>query len=163
MIWLVVFSMVLIAAYVTAVCIKSKGIPASISATFYTLEHPYWFMAVMWLTAGILMPAILEVSNDRTEAYAFLACIGMFIVGAAPNFREEFEGDVHTMGAIFCLAGSQLWVMLNCPWALAIWVVYLFGTLGEIRRGKSFLETKPMFWVEIFAFLAIFISLFIII
>ncbi len=57
MIWLVILSIAVIASYTAAVCIKQKGVPASISATFYRLEHKNWFMATTWLTAGLLMPA----------------------------------------------------------------------------------------------------------
>ena len=38
MIWLIVISMLIIAAYTTAVCIKQKGIPYSISATLIGYE-----------------------------------------------------------------------------------------------------------------------------
>ena len=70
---------VVIAAYTAAVCVKHKGVPASISATFYKLEHPYWFLATMWLTAGLLMPVILDISKPNTEFLAFLACAGMML------------------------------------------------------------------------------------
>ena len=59
MIWLVILSMLMMAAYTAAVCIKQKGVPYSISATFYKLEHKHWFMVTMWLTAGWRMPAVL--------------------------------------------------------------------------------------------------------
>ena len=52
MIGLIIMSMLVIAAYTAAVCVKQGGIPSSISATFYKLEHPHWFMATTWLTAG---------------------------------------------------------------------------------------------------------------
>lgn len=160
MIFLAILSMILITAYTAAVCIKNKGVPASISATFYTLEHKGWFLAAMWGTAGLLMPAILEVSNPGTEIWAFLASAGMLLVGVAPNFKETFEGKVHTSGAVLCLLASQIWVALNCPWCLTLWAVYLVGTLEEMQRGKTFLETRPLFWVELFALLGTFVSVF---
>ena len=39
MIWLVILSMLVMAAYTAAVCIKQKGVPYSISATYYKLER----------------------------------------------------------------------------------------------------------------------------
>ena len=108
MIWLVILSMLVIAAYTAAVCIKQKGVPYSISATFYKLEHKHWFMVTMWLTAGLLMPAVLEISKSDTAALAFPALAGMFFIGAAPNFRDDFEGDIHKTGLYFAL-----WVR-NC-------------------------------------------------
>lgn len=163
MIWFVIFSMAWIAAYVTAVCIKSKGIPASISATFYTLEHKAWFLVAMWGTAGLLMPAILEVGKPGTAFLAFLACAGMMAVGAAPNFKAEFEGDVHTAGAALSLLYSQIWVACNCPWSLTLWAAYLAGTLEAMRRGKTFMETRPLFWMELCALAGTFISVFILV
>ena len=139
--------MLIIASYTAAVCIKQKGVLASISATFYRLEHKNWFMATTWLTAGLLMPAILEVSRPDTEFLAFLACAGMFLVGAAPNFKEDFEGDIHELGAICCIVGSQLWVMFNVSDSVI----------------ADFYRTKPMFWVEIAALLATYMSVFILI
>lgn len=168
MLYLIILSILTIAAYTTAVCIKQKGVPASISATFYKLEHKYWFMATMWLTAGLLMPAILEVSKPNTEFLAFLALVGMFLVGAAPNFKEESEGKVHTAGAILCIVGSQVWVACNMAWALMVWAAYLIYTAVYMLAGEKtdsivtdFLNTKPMFWVEIAALLATYISLFV--
>lgn len=103
---LTIISMLVIAAYTAAVCVKTKGVPYSISATYYYLEHKLWFMATMWLTAGLLMPAILEVSKPNTEWVAFLSCAGMFFVGSAPNFKDDYESKMHSAGAIICIAGS---------------------------------------------------------
>ena len=164
MVWLVIISILIISVYTSAVWIKQGGIPNSISATFYKLAHPYWFMATMWLTAGLLMPTILEISKLNTEFLAFLACAGMFLVGSAPNFQEEFEGKIHTAGAIMCIAGSQLWVMFNCGWCLMVWVAYLIYTVVMMTRHVSdsiisdFLYTKPMFWIEIAALAATYLT-----
>ena len=170
MIYLIILSILVIAAYTTAVCVKQGGVPNSISATFYKLEHKYWFMATMWLTAGLLMPAILEVSKPNTEFLAFIACVGMFLVGAAPNFKEESEGKVHTAGAILCIAGSQVWVACNMAWCLMVWAVYLIGTLIYMTQNEvtddlraDFMDTKPMFWVEVAALVATYVSVFILI
>ena len=157
MVFLSVASMLVMAAYAAAVCVRQKGVPASISATFYKLRHPYWFLATMWLTAGLLMPAILEVSRPGTEFLAFLACAGMMLVGAAPNFKEEFEGKIHTAGAVLCIVGSQAWVAFDCGLCLFVWVAYLIYTVVMMTRHVSdsivsdFLRTKPMFWVEVAA------------
>lgn len=161
-------SLLLITAYTAVVSYKSGGIPSSISVTFYRLKHPYWFCAVMWLTAGLLMPAILEVSTPGTEWIAFLGCAGMLLVGVAPNFREEFEGKVHTAGAIITMLSSQVWVAFNCPWMLLLWIAYVVYTVVMMTRRvpgsfmSDFLWTKPMFWVEVTALMATFMTLFLI-
>ena len=165
---LVLFSALCIAAYTAAVCIKFGGVPASISATFYKLEHKVWFGATMWLTAGLLMPAILEITPDSYQFTAFLACAGMIMTGIAPNFREGIERKIHTAGAILCLVFSQVWVGLTCPWMLLVWVGYLVYTAIGLWRNwngyftGTFLGTKPMFWVEITALVATYVTLLII-
>jgi hypothetical protein len=157
---LTIISMLVIAAYTAAVCVKTKGVPYSISATYYYLEHKLWFMATMWLTAGLLMPAILEVSKPNTEWIAFLSCAGMFFVGSAPNFKDDYESKIHSAGAIICIAGSQLWVALNLWPMLLVWLAYVGYTALSIAKEKEgtfwykFYQSKPMFWIEIAALLS---------
>lgn len=85
----------------------------------------------------------------------------MAIVGAAPNFKEEFEGKIHTAGAVMSLVGSQAWVAFNSPDHLIIWlnyilytIVYMFTSKGSFR--ERFMKTKPMFWVELSALVSTF-------
>ena len=156
---LAILSVFTISLYTGAVCIKGQGVPNSISATFYALAHKYWFRFTMWVTPILLMPGILEVSRPGTEFLAFLALVGMFAVGSAPDYaRDPFQHKVHISGAVMCIGFSQLWVALNCWWVLLpVWVVYLTYTGIAITRQKEgvfvykFIETKPMFWVEIAA------------
>lgn len=163
--WMVLFSFLAIALYTVAVCIKQKGIPYSISATFYKLEHPYWFLATMWLTAGLLLYPVLELSKTGTEGWAFAACAGMFLVGAASNFKDKTEGTVHDVGAGLCLVGSQAWVALNLPWVLSIWVAYVAYMAVMMSRHVSgsvisdFIRTRPMFWIEVAAILSVYITI----
>lgn len=162
---LVLFSALCITVYTIAVCIKCKGIPYSISETFYKLEHKLWFGATMWLTAGLLMPAILEVTPDCHQFTAFLACLGMMLIGVAPNFKEGIDRPVHITGAILCILFSQLWVSLTCPWMLLVWAVYLAYTIWAMKKNwkgnviSAFLLTKPMFWIEVTALITTYISI----
>lgn len=161
--------MLCIASYTAAVCIKNKGIPYSISETFYKLNHKCLFGAVMWLTAGVLMPVVLELTPDCCQFTAFLACLGMMLIGIAPNFREGIDRPIHITGAILCILFSQVWVGLTCPWMLLVWAVYLIYTALVMKKHwkgnliSAFLLTKPMFWVEITALLATYVTLFILI
>ena len=121
----------------------------------------------MWLTAVLLMPAILEVTPDCYQFTAFLACTGMFLVGAAPNFRDGFDKKVHISGVALCIVFSQVWVTLVCPWMLLVWVAYLIYTALMMKKNwkgnfiSAYLLTKPMLWVEITALLATYVTLFI--
>lgn len=156
---LAILSVFAISLYTGAVCIKGRGVPNSISATFYALQHKYWFRFTMWATPMLLMPAILEVSRPNTEFLAFLALVGMIMVGCAPDYvRDPFQRKLHISGAIMCIGFSQVWVAFNCWWVLLpIWLAYLVYTGIAISRQKEgvfiyrFMQTKPMFWVEIAA------------
>lgn len=165
MLTLTIISALIIASYTAAVCIKVKGIPYSISATFYALEHKWLFCATMIITAGLLMPAILQKTPESYQFTAFLSCVGLIMVGVAPNFREGIEKEIHTTGAVLCLLFSQVWVGLICPWILLIWVVYLVYTAIGLWRNwtgyfiSSFLTTKPMFWVEIISLLTTYLTI----
>lgn len=156
---LIILSVLTISLYTTAVCIKGKGISYSISATFYALAHKWWFRFTMWATPILLMPAILEVSQPGTEFIAFLALIGMILVGCAPDYdNDSFQRKLHITGAIMCIGFSQVWAGFNCWWVLfPIWLAYLVYTGIAISRQKEgvflykYRRTKPMFWVEIAA------------
>lgn len=155
-----ILSIAIISLYILSVCIKQKGIPYSISATYYRLKYKFIFLMAMWGTAGFLMPYILESSKTGTGFLAFIGLSGMAIVGAAPNFKEDFEGKVHTAGAIMSLVGSQAWVAVNNPEHLVIWVDYVLYTIVYMLTSKGtfkerFLRTKPMFWMEVSALLSI--------
>lgn len=170
MIYLIILSILTIAVYTTAVCVKQKGVPASISATFYAIRNRWWFRLTMWLTPMLLMPAILEVSNPNTEFLAFLALVGMIVVGCFPDYvSDRFNRRGHIAGAVMAIGFSQVWIACNLAWCLLAWVVYLIYTAVAIVRQKEgvfvyrFMKTKPMFWVEIVAFLATYVSIFILI
>lgn len=164
----VILSVLYITTYTVVVCINQIGIPESISATFYKLRYKTWFTITMFLTAGLLMPAILEITPEGYQLVAFLACIGMMLVGAAPNFREGLDKKVHKAGAVMCIAFSQVWVALTCPWALALWIAYLIYTAIMMKKKwkgnfiSAFLLTKPMFWVEIAALIVTYLTILII-
>lgn len=67
---LLIISFLVIAVYMAAVCIKAKGVPYSISATYYTLDHKLIFGASMALTAMFLFPVIWEMSTTFYYAVA---------------------------------------------------------------------------------------------
>lgn len=164
MIYSVFISLMFIVAYVVAVIIKTKGVPYSISETFYMIEHKFWFGTTMWLAAAFLTPAILDATPPNYQFTAFLACIGMMLIGIAPNFQSGIERPVHITGAVLCILFSQVWVGLTCPWMLLIWAVYLAYTIWATKihwKGNlisAFLLTKPMFWIEVTALITTYIS-----
>lgn len=161
---LIIVSIALLLSYTIGVCIKDKGIPYSISATYYSLKHKFWFGVSMMGGGMSLMPAILEMSKSNTEWAAFLACFGVVLVGFSPNFRDSFVYTVHMTGAVLCVLFSQVWVAMNSPIYLLVWVIYLIYTIICMINSNGiiinrYLSTKPMFWVEIAALTSTYLAL----
>ena len=161
---LVVISFLVIAAYTAAVCIKAKGVPYSISATFYAIEHRWWFRFTMWVCPIVLMPAILETSKPGTEFLAFFALTGMVVVGCFPDYKsDKFQHRGHIAGATMAILFSQVWASLNFWPMLFAWLPYVGYIALDMAKQEEgafkdkYIETKPMFWTEIFSFLVIYL------
>lgn len=172
MITLVILSVLIIAGYTAAVCIKTKGIPYSISATYYALDHKLIFGACMTLTAMFLFPVVWNLSTTFTmQLLAIAACVGLIGVGLAPDFKDKWINRIHCGSAALTLISSQLWVGCTPAWSVLVifWLVYLTYTGISISRQKEgvfyykYLQTKPMFWIEICALMATYAAIVIII
>lgn len=159
-----IISLSIITGYVIAVCLKEKGIPYSISATYYSLKHPYWFALGMVSAAMLLMPAILDISKSGTEVFAFMACVGLILVGFNPDYKgDKMINTLHMTGAIITLVASQVWVLLN-DWQVLpfVWIPYgIYTTWYMLGKKVNFEETRAMFWIEISGLIATFITIFI--
>ena len=167
---LIYSSLLLIVTYIVAVSIKQKGIPYSVSATYYPLEHKFIFALAMIGTGMLLMPVIINKTPENIQSIAFMSCAGIIIVGISPNFREDFEGKIHQSGALMCIVGSQIWTFIMSPYSLLIWPCYLIYTVimkliykyRGLTLKESFMRTRPLFWVELSAIISIYVSLIII-
>lgn len=166
---LILLSLGCILAYTLSVCIKFKGIPNSISASFYSLQHKYWFRFTMWTTPLLLMPAIFEISDTNTQWLAYLACVGMIVVGCFPDYvGDKFYYRGHVAGAVITMVSSQVWVAFNCPWVLLLWIGYIIYTIIMMSVSVSynfisdFLRTKPMFWVEVTTLVSTYLTILIV-
>ncbi|SEF85929.1 hypothetical protein [Parabacteroides chinchillae] len=168
MIGLIILSLLIIAGYTTAVCIKTKGIPYSISATYYTLDHKLIFGACMALTAMFLFPVVWELSTSFTmQLLAVAACAGLLGVGLAPDFKDTWINKVHCTSAAVTLICSQLWVALTPIWwvLIPVWTLYIIYTVWYMAKHvtdsivSDFIRTRPMFWVEVAALTSLIISI----
>lgn len=172
MITLVILSMIVLAGYTAAVCIKTKGIPYSISATYYSLNHKLIFGACMTMTAMFLFPAVWELSTTFTmRLLSISACAGLIGVGLAPDFRDSWVNKIHCWSAALTLVSSQLWVGCTSFWWILIfawlsfttWVLYYTITHSDFFRGNvSVIGSKPMFWCEVAAVSDTYITIFLI-
>lgn len=162
-------SMLIIASYTVAVCVKTKGVPYSISATYFSLKHKLIFGACMCFTAMFLFPVVWGLSTTfMTQLLSVAACIGLIGVGLAPDFRDDWINKIHCGSAALTLIASQIWV--GCTpfyWVLLpVWGIYMTYTIISIIRQKDgvfvykFIKTKPMFWVEVTALATTFLVIY---
>lgn len=161
---LVLLSLLIIAVYTGVMIYKTKGIPYSISATYYSLEHKCLFGACMIACAILLLPIALDVSSEDSQFLIFLSVVGMVMIGVAPNFREKTENVVHVSGATMTLVFSQIWVGCNSWYWLLLWVgfiVYMTVSMKKNWTGNFisvFLKRKPMFWIEVVSLLTVYLT-----
>ncbi len=151
-----------LASYIL-VCYLAFGFTTSLSETFYLLRRNFqmgWLFQVgLGVPVALLLPVWLETSERSDFQFlSFLAPASLLFVVAAPHFKEEFEGKVHGVAAIFGALCSLSWVALvpqdyGAMFIAAI-VVGLF-TMLDSDRNKNYI-----YWLEMFAFTSTFVSLF---
>ncbi len=157
-----IISLLIILSYIITMCYKVKGIPNSISETYYILEHKLWFRFSIISTAILLMICLINIVSESIQFLAFLSGAGMMFVGVVPNFKEDLEGKVHQSGAFLCLISSQLLIGICKPILLYIWILFLMYVIIFIliNNGKikdKFLKSKPLFWIEIISLLNVYL------
>lgn len=170
MMTLIIISLVIFLAYLAGMY-KYFGIPYSISDTYYELEKRKkglgWLFSAMCVSVGsLLLPALLDMTPESYQFTAFLTCASLIFVGAAPQFKMSLTGSVHYGAAAVCVIFSQVWVGLTYWWVLIpIWlafIVYTVVTMSKHVTGNmwsDFVSTKPMFWAEVAAMVATYVTI----
>lgn len=148
-------SLVLLVAYIVYAIRLIKGIPFSISDTYYQLEkhnHPKWlFQLYMIVPAFLLLPAWLDLPEEHLQFLAFLSCGGLIFVGAAPCFKLELEGKIHYSATIICGISGLAWVCLTGFWLIPL-ILFALGIYFTYRYQK------PLFWTECALFISVYLS-----
>lgn len=163
MILLVLLSFILIAGYVFAMIKKMKEIPYSISDTYYSLTHKFWFGLCMIGSGVLLLPSAFEASTENSRFLVFLSVVGMIVLGVSPNFRTE-QKIPHCIGAAMSLIFSQIWVGCNSWYWLLLWagfIAYMVISMSEHWTGNfisDFIKRKPMFWIEVISLLTVYLT-----
>lgn len=131
---LAVISFAVMSAYLITMA-GLYGVREYVSDNYYIGRHPWIFSAVMCISALLLLPAMLD-KGGGFQFLAFLACVGLVLVGVEPHYKSEYSSKIHAGGAITALIAGMLWSMTIC-WQVAIidasaWVIYC--TLFKKRR-----------------------------
>jgi hypothetical protein len=145
-------SLVIMFGYLAFVVAKF-GIPKSISETYYLLGKMGWlFQVTLFSVAFLVVPTLIDRSGEGTRFLAFLSCMGLAFVGAAPLFKRKLDGKVHYISAAMCCGGLVLWQVFN-----ACWVVPLICFLAVFP--PMLFDGKRMWWLEIATIVSAYVSL----
>lgn len=158
------------------------GVPAMVSDVYYQLQnctgsevigdkrkqnYGWVFSVVMVLVALLMMVAILDLDKGL-QCLAFIGCAGLAFVGCAPNYLGD-ESRVHKIAALVAAAGCVGWCLSVCWWVTAIiailyilYVAYAFHLYEELAISKRHWLAKPWYWLEVSAFLDVFVTYWII-
>ena len=121
----------------------SKGIPVSISETYYLLGKKGWiFQLVMTAIAVTLYPVWVNACSTELIGLAFASCASLIFVVIAPSFRLPLEGKVHYISASVCCICSVTWQILEGLWDVTLWCEFLCLML-TIQYRKNW-----CWWIE---------------
>lgn len=158
MIWLILISLLALAAYLTVMGIKF-GIQPSIS-TYHSLSKQKWlFSTVMVVSGGLLLPPMLEYGD--AQFLAFFAGAAMLFVAASPWHKNN---SLHTGAAIMAGASSALWGFLNVWWVTLIlfflWAVIAAKIVNNVRANGGYVGgTAVLYIAEVLGFANVYTNL----
>ena len=106
MMTLAIIILIALALYVFSCCV-TKRTPTMLSEVYYLADKDWLFPTLMAALGASFLPLMLEAGG--LECMAFLACVGIIFVGAAPAYLDEGERTIHKCGAITAAVASVAW------------------------------------------------------
>ena len=157
---MIILSLLCILLYILYIIIN-YGIPHSLSATYYSIIHKVTFSLVLAVSAGLILPILLEITPISYQFLPFISIAGVLFVAAAPDYQGNNLTDyVHTTSAIVALIASQIWVYLISPWTLLFWIpliIYVIWLWIKTKSIKTVFDKYPVkFWGEVIMLLTIY-------
>lgn len=143
--------------------IKRYGIPTSLSETYYLLGgEPFnrlkasIFTFMMWAISFTLLPAMLDITPEDRQFLIFLALGAICFVGTAPNFKETFEGKVHTTSAVFAAFFGLSWALAMPHGFICVGLSLLAVLVGALATAT--IKDSRTFWLEMVAFASVYMT-----
>lgn len=157
------------------------GVPAMVSDVYYQLQkctgsevigdkrkrNYGWLFTFVMVTCAVLMMVCMLDTGKGVQFLAFLGCGGLMFVGAAPNYLDSDAYPIHKVGALVAAAGCVGWCLSVC-WSLTLIVacLYAFAMIKVYDRnqfiGFKVVSYHPWYWLEVSAFLDVFVTYWII-
>lgn len=119
---------------------RYNGRPTMISEIYYGTGRS-WLMPVTLVALALsFLPIMLDLGGQQW--LAFLTCMGLAFVGAAPAYLSQGERSVHKGAAILAAVAGTLWCMTMEPCVVA--VAALMAVIATQTDRRCWL-----FWCEI--------------
>ena len=129
-----------------------KGVPESLSATYYDLGRRGWVFQVFVATVAAMLYVVwMPRSEAGHEWMVFLSCASLLFVAAAPCFRLSLQGMVHYSSAVVCCLCAVSWQIAEGLWDVTLWFAWIGGMLSLAWRRQW---CWWMEWAVVFSLIA---------
>lgn len=175
-----IISFLLLAGFLLLAAMRF-GVPDMVSDVYYQLQgctgsevigdkrkrNYGWVFTLIMFASAILMLIPLLDSGKGIQFLAFLGCAGLMFVGFAPHYLDSNEHAIHKAAAIMAAAGCVGWCLSVC-WSLTLIVACLCAfAMAKVYARNKFINFKaakchPWYWLEVSAFLDVFVTYWII-
>lgn len=136
-IFLYALTLLLIALYS-----RNMGRPTMISEIYYGMGRSFLMPCLLVALALSFLPTMLDLGGQQW--LAFLTCMGLAFVGAAPAYLSQGERSVHKGAAIMSALAGTLWCLTMEPCVVAVAAIMaIIATLTDRRCW--------LFWCEVCA------------
>ena len=136
-IFLYALTLLLIALYS-----RNMGRPTMISEIYYGMGRSLLLPCLLVALALSFLPTMLDLGGQQW--LAFLTCMGLAFVGAAPAYLSQGDRSVHKGAAILSAVAGTLWCMTMEPCVVA--VAALMAIIATLTDRRCWL-----FWCEVCA------------
>ena len=121
---------------------RNMGRPTMISEIYYGTGRSLLLPCLLVALALSFLPTMLDLGGQQW--LAFLTCMGLAFVGAAPAYLSQGERSVHKGAAILAAVAGTLWCMTKEPCVVAVAAIMaIIATLTDRRCW--------LFWCEVCA------------
>ena len=121
---------------------RNMGRPTMISEIYYGTGRSLLMPCLLVALALSFLPTMLDLGGQQW--LAFLTCMGLAFVGAAPAYLSQCERSVHKGAAILAAVAGTLWCMTMEPCVVA--VAALMAVIASLADRRCWL-----FWCEVCA------------
>lgn len=138
--------------FIYIVIVYAKYRPSCISESYYKLKHKNIFSIWLITISFLILPQWLEITPDNFQFVSFLSVISLIVVALSPRYLEN-DRKLHIIAACATAILSLLWTFVTGFYQpLIIFIIILI--MLYLLKAKNLL-----FWIEISAFLNIYISI----